>query len=346
MSLSHPLPASQPPAISCDVELPPDHWLTRSKETAAETASKIYAKERRRADKERERIARANGMPYERKRRRGSDGSRRRRDFINDMDDFDDSLFGNFSFGSGLPGAIPTSGLSGIYSRLFGARQSSARDIFDGPPPLGNMSAEAYRAHVRERFSAAQRTDDAEERMRRGAARREADEAAFRARRIAEEREEREAKRRRRARAENAAQEAQAAAAETAASRYEEAQAQRAERARWRKRCDALFDNEIVSVELGFGDIPWPVAAAKGAGFSIVLSPEDLTVEHVRRFLFALADDEGTDRRKVLREAIRRFHSDRFHSRVLARVKESERERVREGVDGVARILTDLLSAT
>jgi hypothetical protein len=325
--------------------------LTPSKASAAETASKIYEKERRKVEKDRERIARANGMPYDRKRRRDSDASRRRRDYINDMDDMDDGgLFGNFSFGSEMPGGFPNSGmgglggLGGMFSGLFD-RTSRARDIFDGPPPMGTMTPDAYRSFVRDRFRAAQRAEDAEEYTRRGAARREAEEAAFRAERIADEREEREAKRRRRARAEKAAREAQAAAEETAVNRREEASAQRGERARWRKRCAALFDAEIVSVELGFADIPWPVAAAKGTGFSIVLNPEDLTAENVRRFLFALAEDEGTDRRKVLREAIRLFHSDRFHSRVLPRVKESERERVREGVDIVARILTDLLSA-
>ncbi|BEI82563.1 hypothetical protein CcaverHIS002_0304310 [Cutaneotrichosporon cavernicola] len=316
------------------------------KETAAETASRIYAKERRRVEKDRERVARANGMRYSRERQRGSEDERgRRAAYVNDMDDMgelDGGLFGTFTFGSGLPTSTP--GLSGIFSRLFGARESRARDIFDGPPPMGTMGADAYRAHVRERFRTAQRDEDFREEIRRRTARREAEEATFRADRIAEEREEREAKRRRRARAEQAAQDAQAAAAETATSRREEAQAQKAERARWRKRCAALFDVEIVSVELGFADIPWPVAAAKGAGFSIVLHPEDINAENVMRFLFALADDEGTDRRKILREAIRLFHSDRFHSRVLPRVKESERERVREGVEVVARILTHLLS--
>ncbi|GMK56936.1 hypothetical protein CspeluHIS016_0307760 [Cutaneotrichosporon spelunceum] len=315
------------------------------KETAGESAARIYAKERQRVEKVRERIARANGMPYERKRRRGSDPERARRSaFIDDMNELDDDgLFGNFSFGSELP--TFASGLSRFASRLFGARESRARDIFDGPPPMGNMNPDEYRAHIRERFRVAQQDEGAKEYARQRAARRDAEAAAFHAEMIAEEREEREAKRRRRARAAQAAQNAQAAAAETAASKREEAQAQKTERARWRKRCTALFDVEVISVELGFADIPWPVQAAKGVGISIVLRPEDLTTENVKRFLFALADDEGTDRRKILREAIRLFHSDRFHSRVLQRVKQSERERVREGVDVVARILTDLLSA-
>ncbi|CAK9779756.1 hypothetical protein CC85DRAFT_328864 [Cutaneotrichosporon oleaginosum] len=335
--------------MSGDYDIPRASRI-KLKSTAAEIASKIYDQERRRVEKERERVARANGLPYDRKRKR-DDAARRRREYIDDMDEaFEDGgLFGDISFGSALPGFSSSSGLggiSGLFSSVFGDRTSHVRDVFEGPPPMGSMGPEAYRAYVREQFRTAQRAQDVEEDRRRGTARREAEEAAYRAQRIEEEREEREAKRRRRAHAEKAAREAQDAAAEAAALRREEGLEQRAERARWRKRCTALFDNEVVSVELGFADIPWPVAAAKGRGYSIVLNSEDLTTDNVRRFLFALADDEGGDRRKVLREAIRLFHSDRFHSRVLPRVKESERERVREGVEAIARVLTDLLSAT
>jgi len=46
----------------------------------------------------------------------------------------------------------------------------------------------------------------------------------------------------------------------------------------------------------------------------------------------------------VLREAIRNFHPDRFNSKVLPRVREGEREKVKEGMEICSRVLTDLIS--
>lgn len=284
---------------------------------------------------------------------------------MDDMDDMDDSLFGDFSFGSAfrgegvfgsMPGAFPFSAFTSqrIPSRFRPPPSGPSFGATSGTrlPPMGNMSDDEYASFIRSRFHAAQRAADLNHAARRGAEARAEAERAYRAERVEEERAERDAKRRRRARAEAAAADAARAAslaqADVAASRAEERAAQTEERARWRKRCAALFDAEILAVNLGFSDVPWPVASARGSGFGIVLSPSDLTADNVKRFLYALADDEtkgGRDgRRKVIRDAIRLFHSDRFHSRVLPRVREGEREIVKDGVEIVARILTDLLS--
>lgn len=278
-------------------------------------------------------------------------------------DDGDGGLFGAFPFGSAIPDFMshirPAFGMPGTYpfarqripNRFRPPPRPDPRDFFnldgDRPPPMGGMSADEYAAHLRARFRADQRAADLEEAARRGRAAREEAERAYRARRVAEEREdreEREARRRRKARADAAE------ASSVAAARAEARAAEAEERARWRRRCTALFDAEVLSVQLSFADIPWPVSSARGAGFSIVLTPADLTEDNVRAFLYSLADAEAEPgkkteaRRKVLRDAIRLFHSDRFDSRILPRVREEERETVREGVGVVARILTDLLS--
>ncbi|KAH7105134.1 hypothetical protein BKA62DRAFT_691758 [Auriculariales sp. MPI-PUGE-AT-0066] len=79
-------------------------------------------------------------------------------------------------------------------------------------------------------------------------------------------------------------------------------------------------------------DIPWPL-----------LSPpsrvEQLTREEVEKF-FSLND------RRDLREALLRWHPDRFDGRWLASCGEADRPVIRDGVGLVARCLNGLLDAT
>lgn len=115
---------------------------------------------------------------------------------------------------------------------------------------------------------------------------------------------------------------------------------------------------EVESTELLFDDIPWPVfrpsARGRSSGSSESILLDTLTLENVRKFMTAVAGHLSTsksssaggttgDLRKTVREAIRNFHPDRFYSRVLGRVREKDREKVRQGADQVSRVLNDLV---
>ena len=116
----------------------------------------------------------------------------------------------------------------------------------------------------------------------------------------------------------------------------------KAQRDRYRARWATVGDTggEIEEAELAFKDIPWPIYTSKGR-----LDLDDLETDAVRAFLEAVASDrgEGTDEfRKVLRDAIRAFHPDRFFSRILARVRAADRDMVKEGVERCSRIINAL----
>jgi hypothetical protein len=122
----------------------------------------------------------------------------------------------------------------------------------------------------------------------------------------------------------------------------------RIERERWRRRWKTLGESasgerEFEEVQLGYKDVPWPVYGTAA-----------LAEEGIRVFLYALADDgledsgvaskEERDKevKKVLREAIRIFHPDRFFGRYLGKVRESEKDKVKEGVEKCSRVINEL----
>ncbi|KAI9636138.1 uncharacterized protein MKK02DRAFT_44842 [Dioszegia hungarica] len=103
---------------------------------------------------------------------------------------------------------------------------------------------------------------------------------------------------------------------------------------------------DIVEVELAFADIPWPVYGSRRVG-----SAESLSEERIEAFLLDLATEScptaesmRSAKRKVQMEAIRQLHPDRFHGRVLPRVKESDKAKVKEGVEHCIRIVNGLLT--
>ncbi|KAH9851397.1 hypothetical protein C2E23DRAFT_733100 [Lenzites betulinus] len=85
---------------------------------------------------------------------------------------------------------------------------------------------------------------------------------------------------------------------------------------------------------LGFRDIPWPT-------FVQPQSLDDITAAKVTRFVLSPLHP-GETRREKVRNALRRWHPDRF-GRVLARVDDEDRETVEEGVGIVVRCLNSLL---
>jgi hypothetical protein len=124
------------------------------------------------------------------------------------------------------------------------------------------------------------------------------------------------------------------------------------ERQRYLSRWSKLLSNSknsesdsdmIIETELSYSDIPWPIyAKSKLDKKSISLFLSNVALLLAQGGI--LAGKEGKEaERKILREAIRNFHPDRFSSKVLPRVREGEREKVKEGMEVCSRVLTDLI---
>ncbi|KAH9006156.1 hypothetical protein EDB86DRAFT_3061277 [Lactarius hatsudake] len=91
------------------------------------------------------------------------------------------------------------------------------------------------------------------------------------------------------------------------------------------------------SVDLRFGDVPWPVRGK--------VEIAQLTAEAISAFLFPSGPDveRGRTRKEVLREAMLRFHPDKFEGRVIPRIRSEDRDSVREGANAVARAVMGLI---
>ncbi|KAL4259787.1 NF-kappa-B inhibitor-like protein 1 [Pleurotus pulmonarius] len=124
-------------------------------------------------------------------------------------------------------------------------------------------------------------------------------------------------------------------------------------------------DEGWIGTNLRFEDIPWPILAAypktrkrhrdaEAGGPAGTLSLDDFTSDAISRFVLTSSTSTGPspasdteqdkkERREKLREAMLRFHPDKFEGRVMSRVREGDKERVREAVGQVARVLNDLM---
>jgi hypothetical protein len=109
----------------------------------------------------------------------------------------------------------------------------------------------------------------------------------------------------------------------------------------YERRWVELLESE--SVDLGFGDVPWPMQGKADVS--------RLTVEVISEFLFPTCVDEperegggrGRTRREELRGTMLRFHPDKFEGRVIPRVKGEEKDAVREGANAVTRAVAALM---
>jgi hypothetical protein len=145
---------------------------------------------------------------------------------------------------------------------------------------------------------------------------------------------------RRRRRAERSARHAKEARA-----RYEDA---------WKSLLSRHTDNEsdvAKPEELNFADVPWPIYPSRDVED---VQLEDLTPEAISIFLIPGTravrgnDEEKASlektRKDVLRETMLRFHPDKFEGRVMAKVREDEREKVKDGVGRVVRAVAELMN--
>ncbi|KAJ7828541.1 hypothetical protein B0H14DRAFT_3088216 [Mycena olivaceomarginata] len=121
---------------------------------------------------------------------------------------------------------------------------------------------------------------------------------------------------------------------------------------RWKILLAAPSDSENA---LTFNDIPWPIASAhrqkpdKGSSQTAPppVSLDDLTVDAIAAFLVppslsVNAETEKKHRKDKLRETFLRFHPDKFEGRLMGRVRESDRQRVRDAIGVVVRALNAL----
>ncbi|OCF33734.1 hypothetical protein I316_04446 [Kwoniella heveanensis BCC8398] len=243
------------------------------------------------------------------------------------------------------------------HSSTFGTTRIAVNEVHfsGGPvPPLGSMNDDQYSSWVREGMYRKQHRAELEEAERRRRLREEKE----RLKEIENEKRQREEEKRIKKLKKEKGQ--------------EEEKARARERERWRERWKVLGDKEgekdkeIVEVELSFNDIPWPIyrpsSLNSAAARALPISVDDLTIDNIRIFIHAIAEDSscpststaigpssttngtggGGDVRKTIREAIRNYHPDRFHARILGKVRESDKELVKEGVGRVSAVLNDL----
>lgn len=146
-----------------------------------------------------------------------------------------------------------------------------------------------------------------------------------------------------------------------------ERESQREENARAeydRKWKDILDPNAQHASSLSFGDIPWPLFVPKTHSDTAHSDSSSMTLEHftataISAFLIpistisALAQDVGVslpnhdrdkkEKKEKLRETMLRFHPDKFEGRVMRKVIETDKDRVREAVGQVARVINTLM---
>ncbi|ODN85044.1 hypothetical protein L202_00874 [Cryptococcus amylolentus CBS 6039] len=233
------------------------------------------------------------------------------------------------------------------------------------PPPMGAMSEDDYADYIRtgmyaqKHASALLEADrkktermEKEAKRERERERREKEEERWRRKQEKEEWE----RYRRRAREREEAEDAYRPVPpprESATPPYrssETGQAKTGDPAKWKARWDALqAGGEIESSNLSFNDIPWPIFLSN---LPSTHTPDDvlsaLSLENVKKYMVTVASykentgGEPGKVRRVVREAVRSFHPDRFTVRVLGRVREGDKGKVKEGADVVSRVLNDL----
>lgn len=105
-------------------------------------------------------------------------------------------------------------------------------------------------------------------------------------------------------------------------------------------------NSESSVVKLTFDDIPWPVAPPADERSSITV--DDISPGLISSFLLPtnpmdMPPDDSSPAKDVLRATMLRFHPDKFEARVLSRVREKDKDRVKEVADVVVRALNSLM---
>ncbi|KAF8674990.1 hypothetical protein RHS04_06972 [Rhizoctonia solani] len=88
---------------------------------------------------------------------------------------------------------------------------------------------------------------------------------------------------------------------------------------------------------ISFRDVPWPL-------LRVPTGPESITPQAVGAFILSPLHSQDKSRKERLRNAMLRWHSDKFEGRWMARIEEEDRPKVKEAVGAVARSLTELMT--
>jgi len=92
--------------------------------------------------------------------------------------------------------------------------------------------------------------------------------------------------------------------------------------------------------ELRWDTLPWPMLKKPSV-------PEDITSGAIHAYILSPhypEKDKSRSTKDRIKEHIRRWHPDRFETKMLTKVIEGEKEKVKEGAGSVVRNLNDLLT--
>ncbi|KAG1836282.1 hypothetical protein DFJ58DRAFT_622816, partial [Suillus subalutaceus] len=102
---------------------------------------------------------------------------------------------------------------------------------------------------------------------------------------------------------------------------------------------DKLQISGAVLGVLIWDDFPWPVFKRPGG-------PDDVTAPCITAYMLSSLHPTDKSPKDRIKENIRRWHPDRFETQLLPKVKESDRDIVREAAGTVVRVLNDLLRSS
>ncbi|KAG1831073.1 hypothetical protein EV424DRAFT_216817 [Suillus variegatus] len=101
---------------------------------------------------------------------------------------------------------------------------------------------------------------------------------------------------------------------------------------------DKLQISGVLGV-LMWDDFPWPV-------FKRPSGPDDVTAPYITAYMLSPLHPVDKSPKDRIKENIRRWHPDRFETQLLPKVKESDRDIVRDAAGTVVRVLNDLLRSS
>lgn len=99
------------------------------------------------------------------------------------------------------------------------------------------------------------------------------------------------------------------------------------------------WDRLQMSATLKWDDFPWPVFKQPGG-------PDDVTTSCITAYMLSPLHPVDKSSKDRIKENIRRWHPDRFETQLLSKVKENDRDIVREAAGTVVRTLNDLLRSS
>ena len=94
-------------------------------------------------------------------------------------------------------------------------------------------------------------------------------------------------------------------------------------------------------VKFTFGDVPWPTLSQPAGAVDL----ENITGPAIANFLLHPHREPQKSRKEKLRDAVLRYHPDKFDGRILPRVIDEDKARVQKGVEMVMKCLNELMSA-